>query len=84
MVDLGGGAFPHEQGTPVPRASQREFFMDDLLVRIHFIVVMIRWTGLALWEFEHSFLGSLICAFVVRQMYSTLEPSPPHHVRQMY
>ena len=25
----------------------REFFIDNLLVRIHFIVVMIRWTGLA-------------------------------------
>ena len=26
---------------------QREFFIDDLLVRIHFIIVMIGWTGLA-------------------------------------
>ena len=26
---------------------QREFFIDNLLVRIHFIIVMIRWTGLA-------------------------------------
>ena len=31
---------------------QREFFIDNLLVRIHFIIVMIRWTGLAPWEFE--------------------------------
>ena len=30
---------------------EREFFIDNLLVRIHFIIVMIRWTGLALWEF---------------------------------
>jgi len=29
------------------------------LVRIHFIIVMIRWTGLAPWEFEFPFLGSL-------------------------
>ena len=34
-----------------------EFFIDNLLVRIHFIIVMIRWTGLAPWEFE--FLGGL-------------------------
>ena len=26
---------------------EREFFIGNLLVRIHFIVVMIRWTGLA-------------------------------------
>ena len=30
----------------------REFFIDNLLVRMHFIIVMIRWTGLAPWEFE--------------------------------
>ena len=38
---------------------QREFFIDNLLVRIHFIIVMIRWTGLAPWEFEYPFPGSL-------------------------
>jgi len=43
------------------RASQREreFFIDNLLVRIHFIIVMIRWTGLAPWEFGFPFPGSL-------------------------
>ena len=34
-------------------------FIDNLLVRIHFIFVMIRWTGLAPWEFESPFPGSL-------------------------
>jgi len=43
---------------------QREFFIDNLLVRIHFIVVMIRWTGLATWEFEFFFLGSLTSTFL--------------------
>ena len=33
-----------------PPVREREFFIDDLLVRIHFIIVMIRWTGLAPWE----------------------------------
>ena len=32
---------------PPPRPAEREFFIDNLLVRIHFIIVMIRWTGLA-------------------------------------
>ena len=29
---------------------EREFFIDNLLVRIHFIIEMIWWTGLAPWE----------------------------------
>ena len=29
-----------------------EPFIVNLLVRIHFIIVMIRWTGLAPWEFS--------------------------------
>jgi len=35
-------------------APERVFFIDNLLVRIHFIIVMIRWTGLAPWEFEFA------------------------------
>ena len=27
--------------------AERDFFIDNLLVRIHFIIEMIRWTGLA-------------------------------------
>ena len=38
MVVLRGGAVSYERATPG-------------LVRDHFIIVMIRWTGLALWEF---------------------------------
>ena len=37
----------------------RELSIDNLLVRIHFIIVMIRWTGFAPWEFEFPFPGSL-------------------------
>ena len=36
-------------------ANEREFFIDNLLVRIHFIIEMIRWTGLAPWEFKFPF-----------------------------
>ena len=38
----------------VPRTwwgFQREFFIDNLLVRILFVFEMIWWTGLAPWEF---------------------------------
>ena len=33
------------------RMSMRDFFIDNLLVRIHSIIKLIRWTGLAPWEF---------------------------------
>jgi len=29
--------------------AEGEFFIDNLLVRIHFLIMMIRWTGLAPW-----------------------------------
>ena len=47
-----------------PEPREREFFIDNLLVRIHFIIVMIRWTGLAPWEFEFPFPGSLTSTFL--------------------
>ena len=43
---------------------QREFFIDNLLVRIHFIIVMIRWTGLAPWKCEFPFPRSLTSTFL--------------------
>ena len=53
----GAGAWRHglalRRGGHGDSASrrEREFFIDSLLVRIHFIIVMIRWTGLAPWVF---------------------------------
>ena len=44
---------------------EREFFIN-LLVRIHFIIVMIRWTGLAPWEFELPVPDSLTSTFLVQ------------------
>ena len=35
--------------------QEREFLIDNLLVRIHYIIVMITWTGFAPWEFEFPF-----------------------------
>jgi len=48
------------------RDQEREFFIDNLLVRIHFIILMIRWTGFAPWAFEFPFPGSLTSTFLVR------------------
>ena len=39
---------------PLDVPPERELCIDNPLVRIHFIIVMIRWTGLAPWEFEFS------------------------------
>ena len=36
-------------------ATERELFIDNLLVRIHCIIVTIRWAGLAPWEFESRY-----------------------------
>ena len=49
------GPLPHRPPAP---GSERVFFIDNFLIRIHFIIEMIRWTGLAPWEFEFSFPGS--------------------------
>jgi len=39
----------HQPGAPRQRVvpEERDFFIDNLRVRVHFIIVMIRWTGLA-------------------------------------
>ena len=44
-------------------SEKRKFFIDNLLVRIHFIIVVIRWTGLAPWKFEFPIPGSLTSTF---------------------
>jgi len=46
------------------RAPKKQFFTDNLLVRIHCIIVKIWWTGVAPWEFESPFTGSLIRTFL--------------------
>ena len=48
--------------------SKREFFIANLLVRTHFIIVMIRRTGLAPWDFEFPFPGSLTSTFLARRL----------------
>ena len=41
--------------------AERQFVIDNLVVRIHFINVMIRWTGLAPWEFENNAPPARLC-----------------------
>ena len=57
----------------------REFFIDNLLVRIHFIIVMITWTGLAPWEVEFPFSGSLTPCFLQVRAFT---PQTPHRERE--
>ena len=59
MVVLEGGRFVMSEvplylpvnSTMRSTRVEREVFSDNLLVRIHRNIVMIRWTGLTLWEF---------------------------------
>ena len=39
--------------------GETEFFIDNLLVRVLFIIEIIGWTGLEPWEFELSFQVAL-------------------------
>jgi len=45
-------------------AEDREFFIDNLLIRIHSIIEMIWWTGLVPRESEFPFPGSLKSTFL--------------------
>ena len=51
-------------GTRYRPCAERALFMDNILVQIHFIRVMMRWTGLAPLEFEFPFPGSLTSTFL--------------------
>jgi len=65
----------HPQVPLKPR--EREFFIDNLLVRIHTIIEIIWWTGLAPWEIEFPFPGtcSLTSTFQVMPRYPLHVPS---------
>ena len=72
----------HERGRlrpPSGAALERELFIDNLLVRIPFIIVMIRWTGLAPWEFEFPLPGHLTYTFLVPSQLTT--KTLPSHTR---
>jgi len=48
----------------VQRERERDFYIGNFLVRIHFIIEMIWWTGLAPWELESLCLCSPISTFL--------------------
>ena len=56
---LDSGYFHVPQVMRVSSSRERGFLTDNLLGRIHFIIVIIRGTGLAHWELEFPFPGSL-------------------------
>ena len=62
---------PFQDSGVVAPGPARDSFLENLLVRTHCIIEMIWWTGLALWEFEFPFPGSLTFTFLV--------PAPPSH-----
>ena len=89
---LGSSQEPFPVSSP-PWYRERDFFVDNLLVRFHFIIVMIRWTGLAPWEFEFPFPGGeperaraidepLLRHARARPSFrkSVLESHPPHKI----
>jgi len=45
-------------------SSERESFIDNLLVRMPFIIEMIWWTGLTPWMFKFPFPDSLTSSFL--------------------
>ena len=64
------------------RKAESEFFIDNLLVRVHFIIIMVGWTGLASWELEFPFPGSLPSTFDVRKTIAWRQPDIWFHVRR--
>ena len=90
-VSGGGGGACRLRGSRLPARTcrrvhsshdrEREFFMENPLVRIHFIIAMLWWTGLAPWDFAFTFPGSLAstllgAAFHDRSCQLVSPPSP--------
>ena len=78
-VSRGAPAGREGRGGTAPAEREREFFIDNLMVRIHLIIEMIWWTGLAPWEFEFPFPGSLISTFLPRPRYAPHAESAAAH-----
>ena len=61
--------------------TERELCIDNLLVRIHCIAVMIRWTGPVPWELEFPFPGSLTSTSLAGDAQVVEEPLPSERDR---
>ena len=68
-MTLGGLGVSYVRGTWSPQ-REREFFINNLLVRIHSTNEMIWRTGLSPWEFEFLFPGSIVSTFQMAPMYN--------------
>ena len=66
----------------LPPRQERDSFIVILLVRIHLIVEVIWWTGLAPCEFEFSFPGSLM--FTSQATYCCMAPEIPWTLTPFY
>ena len=64
VTGVGPKAFQQAAGFLRVYGSADPLDATSVLVRIHFIIVMIRWTGLAPLEFEFPFPGSLTSTFL--------------------
>ena len=73
----GGGAAALAIPEPLHflQPAERDFFIDNLLVRIQ----MIWWTGLAPWEFDVLCLGSLTSTFLAFALPEPLHFLQPAH-----
>ena len=56
-------------------SGKREFFVDNLLIRVQFIIEMIWWTGLAPWEFKLPFFRLICTERMFAPLYKTVCPS---------
>jgi len=63
----------------IVQSIESEFFIDNLLVQNHFLNVVIRWTGLAPWEFKFPFPGSRASTFLCKALNATCVHGPPDH-----
>ena len=61
-----------QREVPLYTGTDREFFIDNLLVWIH---RCFWWTGLAPWGFEFPFPGSLISTFLGLHRHTYIPPS---------
>ena len=59
------------------RGREKAFFADNLLVRILFIIVIVRRTGLAPWEFQFPFPGILTSTFLATEEAISYKTAPP-------
>ena len=69
--------FPKPLLKPFLPPLEGELYIDNLLARIHFVIVMISRTGLPPWQFEFPFPGSLTSTFLSQVFPKHIAETPP-------